>query len=76
MNDTIEPTLTYASYLLRVWQGRRADAHVWRVSLEVTRTGERYDFTSLDHLLTFLQTQPPEPGLARAAWTGLEDTQD
>lgn len=80
MNDilepTLDPTLTYASYLLRVWQGRQAEARVWRVSLEVTRTGDRYDFTSLDHLLTFLQNPPPESGLSRATWVGLEDTQD
>ncbi len=31
--------------------------YVWRASLEVTHSGERYGFASLDSLLAFLKEQ-------------------
>lgn len=48
--------------------------YLWRVSLEVTHSGERYGFANLDDLLAFLKEQtqsssrscaPPDPSADR-----------
>jgi len=47
----------YRSYLLRLWQTRDGEKHVWRASLESPGTGQRHGFASLEDLFTFLQVQ-------------------
>lgn len=47
----------YLSYLLRLWQTRRAGELVWRASLENPHTGERRGFATLEALFAFLRQQ-------------------
>ena len=47
----------YLSYLLRLWMVEEDGEYLWRASLEVTHSGERYGFANLDDLLTFLKEQ-------------------
>jgi hypothetical protein len=47
-------------YLLTMWQERPTSLEapaVWRFSLEDARTGQRYGFASLEHMLAFLERQ-------------------
>jgi hypothetical protein len=43
----------YWSYLFRIWR-EEGDGSQWRFSLEDTRTGKRWGFTSLVKLMGFL----------------------
>ncbi len=56
----------YYSYLIRIWRpGPAAD---WRIRVEAIASGERYTFTELEDLFTFLRMQvrsPPTDGQAR-----------
>ncbi len=45
----------YQSYLLRLW--RAGEGKSWRVMLEHVRTYERYGFSDLEGLCTFLREQ-------------------
>jgi hypothetical protein len=57
-----EESVSYRSYLLRVWQeGRAGDS--WRASLQIAAAGERQGFASLDGLFDFIRreaTQVPD----------------
>lgn len=65
-----EQSVTYRSYVLRVWQeGRAGDS--WRASLQSATTGERQGFASLDGLFDFIRR---EAAPARIASPG-EDRQ-
>jgi hypothetical protein len=50
----------YRSYLLTLWEerGRESDgSHVWRLSLQDPRTGQRRGFASLEALVAALQQE-------------------
>jgi hypothetical protein len=47
----------YLSYLLRLWRVEEDGEILWRASLEVTQSGERFGFASLENLLEFLKEQ-------------------
>jgi hypothetical protein len=47
----------YLSYLLRVWLVEENGERVWRASLEVTHSGEKHGFASLENLFAFLKEQ-------------------
>jgi hypothetical protein len=47
----------YLSYLLRVWRVEEDGEFAWRASLEVTHSGERYGFATLDGLFAYLKEQ-------------------
>ena len=47
----------YLSYLLRLWMVEEDGEYLWRASLEVTHSRERYGFANLDDLLAFLKEQ-------------------
>jgi len=49
--------LEYRSFLLRLWQVRSRDGMQWRASLEDSRTGVRYGFSSITRLHQFLLDQ-------------------
>jgi hypothetical protein len=50
-------TRDYHSYLLRLWKSDETGQPVWRISLQDTRSGTPWFFSSLDGLLEFLRTQ-------------------
>ena len=52
----------YLSYLLRLWTAEEEGEYVWRASLEVPYSGERYGFASLDSLIAFLKQQTQTSG--------------
>ena len=47
----------YKAFLLRLWQVNQNGDHIWRASLEDTRTGERRGFASLEALMEYLRAQ-------------------
>lgn len=47
-----EKTTDYHAYLLRLW---REEGEYWRVSLQSTRTGERFGFTDLQAAVQFIE---------------------
>jgi hypothetical protein len=47
----------YLSYLLRLWLVEENGNNVWRASLEVTHSGEKHGFASLESLFAFLEEQ-------------------
>jgi hypothetical protein len=50
----------YQAYLLRLWQERSqhpARLEVWRFSLEEPQTGVRRGFTSLEAVMSFIESQ-------------------
>ena len=51
----------YHSYLLRVWQERRASECLWRASLESVQTGELRNFADLEALFEFLRSEMTKP---------------
>jgi hypothetical protein len=57
--NCVDTDRKYLSYLLRLWTVEEEGEYVWRASLEVPHSGERYGFATLESLLTFLieQTQ-------------------
>ena len=52
-----EPSRTYFSYLLRMWRTGQGQEATWQASVESPLTGERLEFSQLDKLWAFLQTQ-------------------
>jgi hypothetical protein len=67
MAEHVEHPITH-SYLLRIWQehDESASVAVYRFSLIDPYTHERYSFTSLEHMVIFLEdwlhsrTLPPD----------------
>ena len=57
----------YQSYLLRLWQTRDGERVVWRASLEIPGSRERYGFASLSDLFEFLLAQTAL-SLFRSKW--------
>ena len=59
--------LSYAAYLLRLWQATSGGTAPWRASLQDPHTGQRVGFACLADLFAFLedQTRLPGPGLER-----------
>ena len=47
----------YQSYLLRLWLVEENGNRVWRASLEVTQSGEKHGFASLENMFAFLKEQ-------------------
>lgn len=47
----------YQSYLLRLWLVEENGNRVWRASLEVTHSGEKHGFASLESMFAFLKEQ-------------------
>lgn len=47
----------YQSYLLRLWLVEENGNKVWRASLEVTQSGEKHGFASLESMFVFLKKQ-------------------
>lgn len=47
-----EDATDYHAYLLRLWREEGGD---WRVSLQSTRTGERYGFADLQMAVQFVE---------------------
>ena len=47
----------YQSYLLRLWLVEENGNRVWRASLEVTQSGEKHGFASLESMFAFLKEQ-------------------
>lgn len=47
----------YVSYLLRLRRVQSHHRHIWAVSLECTTTGERRNFSGVNALVDFLQTE-------------------
>jgi hypothetical protein len=45
----------YTSYLMRLWKTHEGDGAAWRISLEDTRSGCRWQFNSLEAMVAFLQ---------------------
>jgi hypothetical protein len=56
-------TRDYYSYLLRVWKSDETGQPVWRISLQDTRSGAPWFFTSLEAMLEFLQSQVEYPAV-------------
>lgn len=52
-----QPTETYQSYLLRLWQEERDGVHIWRAALESVQTRERWGFVGLAEAFAFLDQQ-------------------
>jgi hypothetical protein len=52
-----QPTDSYQSYLLRLWQEECDGVRVWRASVESVQTRERWGFVGLPALFTFLDQQ-------------------
>lgn len=42
------------SFILRLWRVDRSTAADWRASLEITETGKRIGFASLENLFVYL----------------------
>jgi hypothetical protein len=57
--------LNYASYLLRLWRTEEDGRLVWRASLESTGDGQRLNFSGLEALIVFLETQFSPQGVER-----------
>ncbi|MBN1922574.1 MAG: hypothetical protein JW892_15100 [Anaerolineae bacterium] len=55
----MDNSLKYRSYLLRIWttHSDNEEGIVWRGSLESSRTGARFGFSSLDELFAFIRAQ-------------------
>jgi hypothetical protein len=47
----------YQSYLLRLWLVEENGNRVWRASLEVTQSGEKHGFATLESMFVFLKEQ-------------------
>jgi hypothetical protein len=45
----------YTSYLMRLWKTQEGDGAAWRITLEDTRTGCRWQFGSLEAMVAFLK---------------------
>jgi hypothetical protein len=52
-----QPTDSYQSYLLRLWQEERAGVPIWHASLESVQTRERWGFVGLAEVFAFLNQQ-------------------
>jgi hypothetical protein len=52
-----DPTPTYLSYLIRLWEADVDGRKVWRASAESPHTGERHAFADLSLLVGFLEEQ-------------------
>lgn len=52
-----QPTDSYQSYLLRLWQEERDGVLLWRASLESVQTRERWGFVGLPEVFAFLDQQ-------------------
>ncbi len=50
----------YRSYLLRLWRSKDESTISWFASLEDPVSGERKGFSSLDALVTFLESDPDD----------------
>ena len=50
----------YRSYLIRLWPKEREGDLACRATLDSVKTGERYDFATLEDLLTFLREEEVE----------------
>jgi hypothetical protein len=50
----------YQAYLVRLWSTRQGNQVVWRASVEDAHTRERWAFTDLSELFTFLMVQTRE----------------
>jgi hypothetical protein len=61
----------YASYLLRLRRSDRNGQPTWRASLESTRDGERLEFSSVEALLAYLDTQ-----FGQAEWDVKSETDE
>ena len=55
--------MDYQSYLLRLWGTRDGGGVIWRASLEIPGTRERYGFANLRDLFDFVQAQTELPSL-------------
>ena len=64
MTQNVTTKRKYLSYLLRLWMVDEDGEYAWRASLEITHSGERIGFATLDSLLAFLkeQTQTSDMG--------------
>lgn len=69
-------TVSYFSFLLRVWRVVRDDELVWMASLEDPRTGERQSFTSLKSLFAFLSEEVEQVNLQGESRTGKPNSTD
>ncbi len=50
----------YTSYLMRLWKTQEGDGAAWRISLEDTRSGCRWQFNSLQAMVAFLKGETAE----------------
>lgn len=66
----------YLSYMLRLWRSGQADVEeraIWRASVEIPQTRDRFVFASLAELFLFLEQEVDEnercsiPGVAPGA---------
>ena len=49
--------MNYHSYLLRIWRTQLNGKHIWRISLQDTKTEHKVYMTSMDGLVEYLQAQ-------------------
>jgi hypothetical protein len=57
----------YLSYVLRLWQVKRADRASWRASLENSISGDRLGFADLEALFTYLEWVTQDPSCETAS---------
>jgi hypothetical protein len=54
-DDTKRNQPEYFSYLLRIWRTGQKEKEQWRATLEHITSGEKYFFTSLQELFSFIR---------------------
>ena len=57
MDNIVHTKSKYQSYLLRLWLVEENGNRVWRASLEVTQSGEKHGFATLESMFVFLKEQ-------------------
>jgi hypothetical protein len=62
----MSPSIQYASFLIRLWREERTDpARMpvdWHSEIEHIQTGDRWEFDTLEGLLSFLRREAEEGG--------------
>jgi len=55
MNQTIIPSTTIATFVIRFWRETTADEEYWRGRIEHVQSGESVSFIDFDAMLGFLR---------------------
>ncbi len=74
MSQNIE--FAYASFLIRLWRQidpvNGADSLDWQSEVDHIQSGQRWKFSTVDELLSFLRQRTEEPEGMRSFITGFE----